>query len=307
MENNGTERRIFGDLKGAWYKGNLHCHSTKSDGKLPPEGVVEWYKSRGYNFLSLTDHRTVTPVEGDSEFVTIPGTELNTRRLRDGRVGLYHVVGIGVSGDCDCRENDDPQVLIDAIRNAGGLPFVAHPKWSGNVVDGEFLGLRDYIGIECFNYGCAVENNTGPGDIHWDMLSICGKQVYGLATDDAHSYAGDAGGGWVMVKAESLSAEAILRAIEAGHFYSSSGPVIHDVILKDGVISVECSKAAAIHFMTGGPYGLSVGAEGFLQEGVARGELLDGASYKVRGTEKFVRIEVVDERHRVAWTNPIYF
>ena len=39
-----------------WYKGNLHTHTVWSDGKAFPEEAVAWYKSRGYNFLGLSDH-----------------------------------------------------------------------------------------------------------------------------------------------------------------------------------------------------------------------------------------------------------
>jgi len=39
-----------------WYKGNLHMHSVWSDGNVFPEQAVDWYKDRGYNFVSLTDH-----------------------------------------------------------------------------------------------------------------------------------------------------------------------------------------------------------------------------------------------------------
>lgn len=308
MKTNEAVQKIFGDVKGKWYKGNLHTHSTESDGKKSPEQVVDWYRSRGYDFLSLTDHRTITPIEGDGEFLCIPGVELNTRDVRDGRIGLYHVVGIGVSSDCDCRVKDDPQGLIDAICQAGGLAFVAHPKWSGNVVDDEFLQLKNYIGIEVFNYGCHVENNTSQGDIHWDMLSLHGKRLLGFATDDAHSLVTDAGGGWLMVKADSLTADGILSAIRQGHFYASSGPEIYEVTVDDGVISVECSQAAAIHFMTGGPRGRSIWAEGDEgEQGSGDGTGLVGGSYTLRGDEKFVRIEVVDDKHRIAWTNPIYF
>lgn len=299
MDTKAAVRRIFGDVKGTWYKGNLHTHSTESDGRKSPQEVVDWYKSRGYDFLSLTDHRKVTDIKGDAEFLCIPGVELNTHDVREGRLGLFHVVGIGVSADCDCRVNDDPQALIDAIREAGGLPFVAHPKWSGNVVDDEFLRLENYLGVEVFNYGCHVDNNTGLGDIHWDMLSLYGKRLMGFATDDAHSLDTDGGGGWLMVKAEALTTDAILTAIGQGHFYSSSGPEIYDVTLENNVISVECSKAAAIHFMTGGPQGRTIRAED--ENG------LETASYTLRGNEKFVRIEVVDHDHRIAWTNPIYF
>lgn len=39
-----------------WYKGNLHCHSYWSDGRLLPEQVADWYKDRGYNFVCISDH-----------------------------------------------------------------------------------------------------------------------------------------------------------------------------------------------------------------------------------------------------------
>jgi len=39
-----------------WFKGNLHTHSFWSDGDEFPEMIMDWYKSHGYNFLSLSDH-----------------------------------------------------------------------------------------------------------------------------------------------------------------------------------------------------------------------------------------------------------
>ena len=39
-----------------WYKGNLHMHTFWSDGKAFPEEAVAWYKSRGYNFIGLSEH-----------------------------------------------------------------------------------------------------------------------------------------------------------------------------------------------------------------------------------------------------------
>jgi histidinol phosphatase-like PHP family hydrolase len=41
---------------GRFYKGNLHTHSTRSDGKLAPEEVCRRYRERGYDFLCLSDH-----------------------------------------------------------------------------------------------------------------------------------------------------------------------------------------------------------------------------------------------------------
>jgi len=42
-----------------WWKGNLHTHTLWSDGDDFPEMVVDWYKSRGYDFLALSDHNVL--------------------------------------------------------------------------------------------------------------------------------------------------------------------------------------------------------------------------------------------------------
>jgi hypothetical protein len=52
-----------------WYKGNLHTHTIWSDGDEYPEMVIDWYKSRGYDFIGLSDHNKVQ--EG-SVWINIP-------------------------------------------------------------------------------------------------------------------------------------------------------------------------------------------------------------------------------------------
>lgn len=39
-----------------WFKGNTHTHSLWSDGNDFPEMIADWYKSRGYDFLAMSDH-----------------------------------------------------------------------------------------------------------------------------------------------------------------------------------------------------------------------------------------------------------
>jgi len=46
-----------------WYKGNLHTHSYWSDGDEFPEMIMEWYKSRDYHFLALSDHNRLAEGE----------------------------------------------------------------------------------------------------------------------------------------------------------------------------------------------------------------------------------------------------
>jgi len=46
-----------------WYKGNLHTHTYWSDGDEFPEMVLDWYKTNGYDFVTLSDHNTLATDE----------------------------------------------------------------------------------------------------------------------------------------------------------------------------------------------------------------------------------------------------
>jgi len=48
---------------GNWFKGNLHMHTTESDGEFTPQQAVDAYHEQGYDFLAITDHDTVTDVD----------------------------------------------------------------------------------------------------------------------------------------------------------------------------------------------------------------------------------------------------
>jgi hypothetical protein len=55
-----------------WWKGNLHTHTLWSDGDDYPEMVVDWYKTRGYDFLALSDHNILQ--EGTAWIYATNGT-----------------------------------------------------------------------------------------------------------------------------------------------------------------------------------------------------------------------------------------
>ena len=68
--------------------------------------------------------------------------------------------------------------------------------------------------------------------------------MYGLATDDSHSYHkkgkkwSNAGRGWVMVQSDTLSANALIESMEAGQFYGSTGVTMKEVNYQDNKLSV---------------------------------------------------------------------
>src|SRR4028119_2183230 len=63
-----------------WYKGNTHTHSYWSDGDDFPEMIMDWYKSHGYDFISLSDHNTLA--EGE-KWKQIPQHPFRQRRFNE--------------------------------------------------------------------------------------------------------------------------------------------------------------------------------------------------------------------------------
>lgn len=60
-----------------WYRANMHCHTTVSDGTLTPEQVKEEYKKMGYSIVAYTDHEILIDHSdlNDDEFMTITSSE----------------------------------------------------------------------------------------------------------------------------------------------------------------------------------------------------------------------------------------
>ncbi len=63
-----------------WYKGNTHTHSLWSDGDDFPELILDWYKTRGYDFIALSDHNILA----DKEFwKEIPAHPFRQHRFKE--------------------------------------------------------------------------------------------------------------------------------------------------------------------------------------------------------------------------------
>ena len=282
-------------IEGAWYRGNLHTHSTNSDGRKSVADAVGWYRDQGYDFVALTDHRVLSDTRAlaASDFVTIPGMEMHGP---DPDLGvLYHILGLGIRSFERSSDDCPAQDAIDRVNADGGVAILAHPYWLGQSAY-DMRNLRDFVGMEVFNSICDVDRAKGHSAIQWDDYCNAYGLTWGLATDDSHWIYGEEGRGWIVARASDLSLESILAAIRNGHFYSSTGPEIHDVRFADGKVSVRCSPARRISVMASRATGRS-----FL---AGRGGLLTEVERELSGNERYVRIEVEDAEGRQAWTNP---
>jgi len=305
-----TSLAPFGS-QGRWLKGNLHTHTTQSDGKRTPAEVMQWHAEHGYDFVALTDHNRVTDAHVTDAHVTdarrfadssplaaLSAAEINAQR---GEVE-YHIVALGIQ-QMPIVSHSDPQVVIDAVNAAGGLCVLAHPYWLDHTLD-DLLPLTGYAGIEIFNTGCWVEIQKGHSLVHWDAVlrrAVLGdgQNVLGFAVDDSHWKQPDYGGGWVMVRAEQPDAASILEAIRQGHFYSTQGPEIFDVQLQGRQVTVRCSPARSIYVIGDGHHCPNA-AQAW------DGQPLTQSIFMLHPQQHYLRVEVVDMQGRSAWTNAYF-
>ncbi len=303
---------------GQFYKGNLHTHSTLSDGALAPEQVIEAYKSRGYDFLQLSEHfvgnydfplADTRSFRGNA-FTTILGAELHAPETSTGE--LWHILAAGLPLDFDAPEGGESgEQIARRASEAGAFIAVAHPAWSQlRLEDGKAIDVAD--AVEVYNHECFTGNDRGDGWYLLDQMSSDGHRLTAIATDDAHFHSGDAFSGWVHVKSESLEPEALLASLKAGHFYSSQGPQIHELTVTRDEVRVVCSPVDTITVACGNS-----------RSAAREGSSLTEAAFDISTLNKFwtgkdrvtpkvvdpvpwIRVTLIDHGWRRAWTNPIW-
>ncbi len=308
--------------EGNFYKGNLHSHTTRSDGKLTPDESVAAFKAHGYDFLALTEHNRYTRFEqyNTKDFITIQGVEGDVY-LKDGQWRVYHFIFLPtgergftptkpmLSHD-DVMDNptldtmDDIQAYIDDMRDRGYMTMINHPHWSTLEYD-DILPLKNLFGVEILNFCSWYTENMGESNVLWDALLRRGMKIWGTATDDNHNWHPidsqycDSFGGYIQVKAKELSEQAICQAIWDGSFYASTGPEIYDYYVEDGIFHIKCSPVKRICVN---------GQTREYQAVIAKDESQPVTEYSVKlyDWQTYVRAECFGFDGRKAYTNPIY-
>ncbi len=296
---NTTDNKIA--LEKKWYKGNLHTHSYWSDGDEFPEVIMDWYKSKGYQFLALTDHNTLAEgekwvkIKKDSiyqnafkNYLDTYGSDWVEHKIDSGKTlvklktydeyrsrfeeaGKFLVIQseeiTDAFGDKPLHMNAtnlerkiDPQgggSVVEVLQNnlnqvlkqreetgTPMFPHVNHPNFGYGIALEDMIALKGERFFEVYN-GHPKVHNMGDS-IHistenmWDLINISYLEnnkpiMYGLATDDSHHYHrkdskwSNAGRGWVMVQADTLSAASLISSLESGNFYSSTGVQLKEV------------------------------------------------------------------------------
>jgi hypothetical protein len=292
-----------------WYKGNLHTHTTESDGDADPDVVVEWYKQHGYDFLVLSDHnhRTILDHPVEDGPLMIPGEEI-TANIQSGAI---HINGIGISRVVEPIDADEIvptiQANVDAIRQAGGVVSINHPNYKWAFDHTHISQITGAHLVEIFNGNHGANNNGGPGKFSaeeiWDGVLSTGKRIFGVATDDSHHYFDFAkdrhnpGRGWVFVEAEELTSNAIVNGLATGRFYASTGVTLERLNTTEDSIELKILQDSTELYLT-----TFSGANGVIYEEIEGLE----CSYSIKDQKDYVRATVVSSNGYKAWTQPIF-
>ena len=291
-----------------WYKGNVHTHTTKSDGDADPEVVVEWYKNHDYDFLVLSDHNHRTIIDGYSDaLILIPGEEVSARIL-GGDIPI-HLNGIGISRVIEPIDAggvvETLQANVNLINEAGGIASLNHPNASWAYDHKDIVQIEVATLLEVYNGWPGSNSEGGPGKYSgeeiWDNVLSSGKIIYGIAVDDAHHYSdfnhtmANPGRGWIVVNAEQLTPKSIIDSLIAGKFYFSTGIDIEDILMLDEGIELVISQHRDYIYNT-----KFIGKDGEVLKEMTGLQ----PKYEFSGDEEYVRASIKSSIGTRAWTQP---
>lgn len=292
---------------GRFHRGNLHTHSTRSDGALAPEEVCRRYAERGYDFICLSDHFlpnydfpiTDTRPFRSGDFTTLIGAEVHAPVTSCGE--KWHILAVGLPLDfAPTSASERGTELALRCGEAGAFVAIAHPEWYALTLE-DAAQIGNAHAVEVYNHTSQVRMSRGGGTYFLDALLSQGRRINALACDDAHFNTQpdpnrDAFGGWVMVKSEGNAPEPLLEALKAGHYYSSQGPELEDIATESGELSVRCSPAAQIMLLGRGRRYAYVSGTDLTTASFALGMFAGD----------WCRVVVMDAAGKCAWSNPLY-
>lgn len=281
---------------GQWLRGNLHTHTTRSDGSRPPQPVIDDYAGRGYGFLMFSDHDTLNS-EADLKqwdargMVLIPGNEITA-----GGPHILHVDAERFIPGGGARQRILNDVLALERETGRGFAIINHPDWQNKFDHATIEQMREwygYLGMEIYN-GVINRLDGSPYALgKWDMLLSEGRRIWGFANDDMHKAEGDIEWGWNVAYVKEKTAAGVVEALRRGRFYGSTGVVIRSIEVKGSRIRVVTENARRLAVFA------NVGRRLMTVNGPE-------IEFEVPSSVLYVRIQCWGEGEQMAWTQPFF-
>lgn len=218
-----------------YYSGDVHNHSTYSDGKGTLEENRESMKEKGHSFLYSTDHNTFdhreeieSYKETDQDFLHITGYEFTSKY---GHALAYNTDKIYSIDNITERNNVEEWQKFVNSNPEPAFVYLAHPYEAPKYELGEDVlsNIEGITGIEVwngFNHHALAYQNQRAFKL-WDSMNLRGyKKYFGNAVSDAHT-AEKQGNPFIMGQMEELSEEEVHRMLSTGAYFGSNGPEIH--------------------------------------------------------------------------------
>lgn len=208
---------------GQFYKANLHCHTTVSDGNLTPEEVKALYKDNGYSVVAFTDHNVLIPHPEleDEDFLALHGVELSVysegtyaqrkachfcliaREPENFVQPCYHRSKYCAGANTerhrpnvrfdeslpDYEREFTPACISDMMQTAREKGFFVtynHPTWSLETAD-EYCNYHGMHAMEIYNRSSSTLGYNEQNDKEYDRMLRSGRQIFAVATDDNHN------------------------------------------------------------------------------------------------------------------------
>ncbi len=279
---------------GEWLRGNLHTHTTFSDGTRPPEEIIADYESRGYDYLAISDHDVFVDPETyrhRTDMVLLPAVEVSANGP--------HILHINATDAVEPRE--DRQAVVTDIVGQGAFAVMNHPNWLrhfSHCPQETLEQVEGYAGIEIYNGVIERLPGSSLATDRWDRLLAEGRRIWGFGTDDCHRPE-DVGLGWSVVQADERTPEAVVDSLRTGRFYASTGVAIERIGASEDVVSLTTANAQRIRLIS--DYGVvQHTVDGHEATFRISDHLLLGADHT------YVRIECYGPGGRMAWTQPFF-
>ena len=333
-------KKILLDKNKNFYRGNMHCHSTLSDGYFTPEELKEMYKSRGYSFLAITDHEHFNNNSylDDEDFITLTSAEfaikefpaestLVNRSMKVCHLNLYakrqdndytfcynSVADHFTKGErremIKRPETDHERVyghegvskFIKEANERGFFVCYNHPRWSlQNYAD--YCGYEGLWGVEIYNHECNMLGHYEYDINVLDDMLRDGKRVFASCGDDNHNKKE----GFRLIY--SFGASVYVNAVSLSYENIINGLLAGDFYSTTGpeIYSLYVEDGV-VHVKCSDAKRISYSTRGRRAQAshAAEGENLNSASFEIREADEYFRIEVIDEKGQRANTQAYF-
>lgn len=195
---------------------NLHMHTTYSDGTGSHQDIADAALEAGLDAVIVTDHNLLVQGPegyygtGADRVLLLIGEEIHDQERVPQK---NHLLVMNTDQEL-ADQAQDPQVLIDAVDQQGGLSFIAHPVdpaaplFDQSDISWVDWSVRGFTGIELWNgfsefkryldnklsaVFYAFQPDRVPQDpfpeaiSRWDQLTNAGDRVVAVGGSDAHA------------------------------------------------------------------------------------------------------------------------